>query len=252
MPASPDEPDFPPTPPQDPSQATEHLTHLPKMSPTAGVATTEYVAINVTSIAALLLGMASVLALMYDALAVIALAGVIVAWVSIRQVNNSNGTQTGRGLAMAGLFLSVAIGSYVSAYGVMQDWARRGDRAAISALCDQFGQAIKERRFDDAYGMFSMRFRSQVSRVEFVAKLKGEQDTLVREAEGPIISITWNGLADFNPNYDQGTFLAESGIHMHYSHTENTTDLPAVFRKSGDTWKIETITQWLFDTKQRA
>jgi hypothetical protein len=258
MPLSPPDQDSPPSPPADESAATEHLTHLPKMSPTAGVAATEYVAINATSIAALLLGMASILALMNSALSLIALAGVIVSSVSLRQIGGSNGTQTGRALALGGLFFSLAIGSFVASSALLQDWALRNDRIQIANLCDQFGKALNERRYDDAYAMFSMRFRSQISRVEFVTKLKGEQDGLDREAAaikgavGPIVAVTWNGLAEFNPNYDEGTYLAESGIQLHYKNTNNTSDLPAVFRKAGDTWMFETITQWLFETKQRA
>jgi hypothetical protein len=199
------------------------------MSPTAGVAATEYVAINNGAIAALLLGMASVLALM-------------------------NGTQTGAGLALAGLFFAVAIGSYVGSSTFIQDYARREDKQAIAALCEKFGKALSERRYDDAYSMFSMRFRSQVSRVDFVSKMRGEQDMLDRGAAlgqiGPIVEVTWNGLIAFNADYDAGTFVADSGIELHYKNTPSTNPLPAVFRKVGDTWYFETITRWVFDTKQ--
>jgi hypothetical protein len=254
MPASPPDPDSQPIPPEDEAAATEHLTHLPRMSPTAGVAATEYVAINNGAIAALLLGMASVLALMNITLGVLAILGVVIALISLRQINSSNGTQTGAGLALAGLFFAVAIGSYVGSSTFIQDYARREDKQAIAALCEKFGKALSERRYDDAYSMFSMRFRSQVSRVDFVSKMRGEQDMLDRGAAlgqiGPIVEVTWNGLIAFNADYDAGTFVADSGIELHYKNTPSTNPLPAVFRKVGDTWYFETITRWVFDTKQ--
>jgi hypothetical protein len=242
--------------PQAEALATEHLVHLPKMSPTAGVATQEYVAINGAAIAALMLGMASIMTLMNPAFAVIAAAGVLTSTVSLLKIRHSNGTETGRGLAMTGLFLAVGFCSFVAASAVMQDWAQQDDRRAIAALCDQFGQAVSARHYDAAYDLFSMRFKSQVSRQDFVARLKGEQEELDREyaaksGSGPIVACTWNGLATFQINEDNGTYTATSGIDFHLKDNANLWPLPALFRKAGNAWWIEAIPD-LFETTQRA
>src|SRR2546429_5411940 len=79
------------------------LARLHKMSTTAGVASQQYVAINNAAVIAALLGVASALALLTPTLLIVPLAGVVVAIVSWRQISNSNGTETGKPLALLGL-----------------------------------------------------------------------------------------------------------------------------------------------------
>src|SRR5580704_164893 len=81
------------------SAATEHLVNLPKMSATAGVGVQEYVAVSVSAVFSLLLGFASLLAIMENALIVIPILALALSIVALRQINRSNGTQTGRGVA---------------------------------------------------------------------------------------------------------------------------------------------------------
>src|SRR5437763_244038 len=88
-----------------PTQADAHLASLHKMSTTAGVTNLGYVAVNQTAIVAALLGLASALAFFGWLLLVIPIVGVVFAIVAIRQINDSSGTQTGRGLALLGLAL---------------------------------------------------------------------------------------------------------------------------------------------------
>ena len=81
------------------------LERLHKMSRTAGVGTQDYVAVNSVSVAAMMLGIASALALLDRTLLIVPLAGVICAIVALRQIVHSGGTQTGRSLAWIGLVL---------------------------------------------------------------------------------------------------------------------------------------------------
>src|SRR5688500_6062526 len=106
------------TPPQnraDSSTGDDPLSHLHKMSTTAGLGSTEYVAINAPSVFALIFGLASVMAIFDNILLIIPLAGLVCAILALRQISQSNGTQTGRGLAIGGLLLSLAFGGYVVA-----------------------------------------------------------------------------------------------------------------------------------------
>src|ERR1700677_2549038 len=91
---------------QSASAETDALAHLHRMSTTAGLGSQEYVAINVTSIIAVLFGVASLLAVASPVLLVFPVVGVILSVAAIRQINHSNGTQTGKGLAILGLLLS--------------------------------------------------------------------------------------------------------------------------------------------------
>src|SRR3989442_50419 len=86
---------------------------LHKMSTTAGLGSGDYVAINGTAIASLLLGIASALVLFgAHLLLLIPLAGVVCGILAFRQIADSNGTQTGRGLAAVGLLLSLGFGGF--------------------------------------------------------------------------------------------------------------------------------------------
>src|SRR4051794_22135980 len=73
------------------------LASLHKMSTTAGITSQEYVAINIPSIIALVLGLASIVAVVVPILLVVPLAAIVTAVASLRQIRDSNGTQSGRG-----------------------------------------------------------------------------------------------------------------------------------------------------------
>src|SRR5439155_24799091 len=94
------------SPPPSPPPVDDPLSHLHKMSTTAGLGSGEYVAINGTAIFALILGIVSALTLFEElVLLVVPLVGVVAAIVALRQISRSGGTQTGKGLATAGLVL---------------------------------------------------------------------------------------------------------------------------------------------------
>jgi hypothetical protein len=228
------------------SAATEHLAHLPKMSPTAGVTEQDYVAINAVAVVSLLAGLASILAVINDILAVIPLVGLFMAIVGLRQIAGSNGTQSGRGIGMAGLFLCTAFLSYVVATDVSLGMARRADREAIAQLSQQFGQDVSDHAYDSAYDLFSQRFKSRVSRQEFVSKLKGMQDRLIENGAsgqglGPVTGASWNGLAQFFIDNDSGSFTAGSEIAFHFRESVATEPMGATFRKAGGTWTIDSL-----------
>src|SRR6476646_9155703 len=86
------------------------LAGLHKMSTTAGVTNLDYVAVNQTAIAAVLIGLLSVVSFFGHLLLVIPVVGVIFAIVALRQISNSNGTQTGKGLALLALLLCLGLG----------------------------------------------------------------------------------------------------------------------------------------------
>src|SRR3954469_7316845 len=93
--------------------ADDPFLKLHKMSTTAGLGSGDYVAINGTAIAALLLGIASALVLFgLHLLLLIPLAGLVCAILAFRQITDNNGTQTGRGLAAVGLVLSIGFGGF--------------------------------------------------------------------------------------------------------------------------------------------
>ena len=236
--------------------ATEHLAHLPKMSPTAGVGVQEYVAVNVAAVVSLLIGFASMLAIMADELVVIPLAAIITAVIALRQINDSNGTQTGAGIATAGLFLAVSITSYVAAAQTLDYVTHAPDRKAIQQLCQHFGQDVRDGTYDAAYDLFSNHFKNRVSRQEFVLRLQSRQEQLKNGLQngttrGPVVGIHWDGVAAINTDLDVGTVTAQADFIVEYQNPGPDDPVPATFRKSANIWLIDDIQSWFPSAKAK-
>ena len=233
--------------------ATEHLVHLPKMSATAGVSSQEYVAINVVAVFALLLGFAGIMAFISQAMLLIPLAAIIAGIVAARQIAGSNGTQTGMGIASSGLFLAVGISSFLITSDLTDFYGQQQDKAAIANLCQRFGEDMRDRTFDSAYGLFSRHFKARVTRQAFVGNLSTLQDRLTREPDlGIIVAAEWNGLVEFKIEPDTGAVTATSYINFKYAkNPEGVHPVEIHLRKDGSTWLLEDIpTQ--FPQKQAA
>src|SRR4051794_17907081 len=106
----PDAPTTSSTPTEAPAAGTEHLAHLHKMSTTAGVTNLDYVAVSPLAVVTVLIGVASLLSFFGALFLVVPATGLLVGVLALRQIADSNGTQTGRPMAWAGLTLCVALG----------------------------------------------------------------------------------------------------------------------------------------------
>src|SRR5688572_8073877 len=127
------------------------LSHLHKMSTTAGLGSGEYVAVNGPAVFTLLLGLASALTLLEEVLLILPITAIIVGIVAWRQINQSNGTQTGKGLIAIGLLCALAFGGFVVVREVTHDMRTRDDRNAIRATITEFGNKVKAGDVDGAY-----------------------------------------------------------------------------------------------------
>src|SRR5436309_1753992 len=148
----------------DNSGQDDPLAHLHKMSTTAGLGTTEYVAINPLAVATVFLGLASALALLDNTLLAVPVLAVVMAVVSLRQIAGSGGTQTGRGLAILGLLLAFAFSGVVLARSLVHQFRTRQDTQQIDALVKEASDKIAQGNSDAAYGMFSERFTARFTR----------------------------------------------------------------------------------------
>ena len=145
------------------------LARLHRMSRTAGLGAQDYVAINVAAVLSVLLGL----------LLVIPLAGVICGIVALHQIKDSNGTQTGRGIAWTGIALSVLFAAVVGGRELLNNVRTRSDREVV-VLCDLHEMSYEEAAaaLDCAVG--TVRSRLHRARALLVDKLRD-----VREA-GPV------------------------------------------------------------------
>src|SRR4051812_46777174 len=223
-----------------PPAGDDPLSHLHKMSTTAGLGTTEYVAVNGMSIVALILGVASSLSLFANELLVIPVIAVILAIVAFFQIKDSNGTQTGKGLAALGLVLALGFVGLVGGRLAIQIWGNRSDETAVNNLISQFDQTLRAGKYDDAYKMFTAKFTSRVKQENFT-------DTWKHIVEGSkdypgLSGIRSNGRMEFDSNNETGLRAAVCMSIMEFGPKIPPARIPFYFSKNPDgTWKIADI-----------
>jgi hypothetical protein len=237
----------------DASSAVDALSHLHKMSGTGSAfGAADYGAINPVAIASVALALASALALALSLLLILPLAGVICALVAFRQIGNSNGTQTGRAFAAAGLLISLLLGGSVVAKEIWRWQGIRADTRQCAAMIERLGKDLHAERYDEIYqDLTTTRFRGRadVTLPVFRATLANFR-FLPRRGEpkptdpryGHVDSIAWNG----EPMEFQSVGSAETGVKLAYAMAlVHFHDVPEPSRqyirlstRDGD-WKID-------------
>ena len=235
-------PSAPPTPPAGEFDGPDPLASLHKMSTTAGITSQEYVAINIPSILALLVGLASVLAVLSPVLLIVPVVGVVVGLVALSQIRASNGTQTGRGFAVLGIVLSLGIGAFVLVAAAVERSRTAADRAEIVRQIEQLGRHVAGREYDAAYAMFSDRFHGRVDRARFDAVWNGLH---AFQGFGTMRGMQWNQTdVLFEADPGSGTRVATAYAWVLFDKTgDERPRHPLTFRKVGDKWVIEDAPQ---------
>jgi hypothetical protein len=224
------------------------LASLHKMSTTAGITSQEYVAINIPSILALLVGLASVVAALTPILLIVPVAGVIVGFIALSQIRASNGTQTGRGFAWAGILLSVGIGAFVLVNAVVERNRTAADRRAVAGLISDLGRHVSAREYDKAYALFSSRFHNRVNRATFDAVWDQAQNY---PELGKVVAMQWNQTSIlFEDEPGSGTRVASAFAWVDFEKSEQKARHPLAFRKVQGQWLIDDAPQ-LFPTERR-
>lgn len=222
---------------QDPD-GSDPLAHLHKMSTTAGLGSTDYVAINGPSVVAVILGLASALAVVHTILLIVPIAGVVCAAVALYQIGKSGGTQTGRGLAILGLLLSLGFAAYVGYAAIAKVQQENRDSAAIELLIADFSAHTQKGEFDQAYALFSPRFQERVSAPMFADIMRNVQS---HPQWGKLEGITTNGRYDFASDPATGGRIGQAMLLMKLDKFTEPSRQEAVFRLVGGQWKFENI-----------
>src|SRR2546421_6088660 len=135
------------------------IANLHKMSPPAGLGSQDYVAINNAAIVSVILGMCTALAFLGIPFLIVGAAGIVSGIIALVQIRHSNGTQGGKGLAILGILLSLALAGSVGVAGII-DWRREHeDQVQIDQVLDQLGQALASEQYDKAYQLFTPEFQ---------------------------------------------------------------------------------------------
>src|SRR5258706_6854951 len=130
------------------------IAKLHKMSPTAGVGSQDYVAINNAAIVSVILGFATALAFLGLPFLIIGVAGIVSAIIALYQIRHSNGTQGGAGIAIFGMLLSLGVAGSVAASNMLDYFHQRDDQHKIDALIEQLGQHLAPNQYDKALQLF--------------------------------------------------------------------------------------------------
>jgi hypothetical protein len=219
-------------------EAPDPLARLKKMSTTAGVGSQEYVAVNPAAVAALLLGVASLLVFVHDVLLLIPLAGIVCAVIAWRQIRNSNGTQTGRLMALAGLVLCLAVAGGRLAWKAVGGWSNRADNAEIQRLISELGTHLSHQEYQAGYDLFTPRFKQRVSPQKFADAYK---DMQANPVGGGIKGMEWNRLVEFEEDRQSKTRLAYTMAFFSFNNAPEPGRVSVVLLKEGGRWLIDDL-----------
>lgn len=218
--------------------STDSLGSLHKMSRTAGLSGQEYVAVNATAVAALLLGLVSSAAVMADILLILPLATLVVAIVAIIQVRNSGGTQTGQGLAIGGLILAIVFCGFVGGNAIAERQTINAEKGEIANLISQLGTNISKGDYDAAWDQFGPAFTAGVKKETFKTIWAQNQ---ANPLYGHISGMHWNGFLDVQIDKESGVRIARGYVIMDLDGGRSDKR-STIFRKIPDRgWVIESI-----------
>ncbi len=221
------------------------LASLHRMSNTAGLSSQEYVAVNLTAVAAILAGLATGLIFLSPLWLAVPVLAIVLGLVALRQISGSNGTQAGRLLAWAGILLALGIGGFQFGGQFMERLKQRPMKAEVLAVCGQLAQSVMQEDYQKAWSLFSERFRTE-KKIDFKAfshqwtAIQGSRDA------GKIKSLKSNGLVDLQPGPFAATMLL---MEMEKSAYVGRYTVVMSKHKHSGVWQIDDLAA-LFPTPQ--
>lgn len=226
--------------------AADPLHSLYRMSRTAGLGSGDYVAINNTSILALIFGLAGVLSMLYPLLLIISAAALVCGVLALVQIRSSNGTQSGRSFAVLGILLALGLGGLAGAKLAIGGIETHREEAAIDDLIKRFNGLVLEKKYEQAYDdCFSDGFKSQFTKQEFVDRWRPFE-----RFSGGIKEFNWGGKADIQSSRGSDVKRAAAGSVLRFNKTTDVATQAIGFIKENDAWRIDAI-QSLFEKEAK-
>jgi len=227
------------SPPNTPQSGTEPdpFATLYKMSTTAGIGGgSDYVAVNALSVAAILLGIGSGMALMSNLFLLIPLTGVVCAIFALKQIRQSNGTQTGSLLAIGGLILSLAFAGWVGAAAVREFQADARDRVVVRQIVKDIDASLRAQKPEDAYKLFSPKFAARVPVEEFRVRMNALNASPYL---GKIKSVDWNGMIQSSVDPMTRSRMGHALIDLNMEKATSPSRYDVMLREYDGKWLIE-------------
>jgi hypothetical protein len=246
------EPTTPPTQPPtaasaSPDDAADPLHNLYRMSRTAGLGSGDYVAINNTSILALILGLAGVLSMLYPLLLLVSAAALVCGIMALVQIRSSNGTQSGRTFAILGILLALGLGGLAGARLAIGGIETHREEAAIDDLVKRLSGMLVEKKYEQAYqDCFSDGFKGQFTQQEFVDRWRPFE-----RYAGGIKAFEWGKHADIQETRGSDVKRAAAGSVLRFNNSTDVATQGIGFVKENGQWHIDGI-QSLFEKETRS
>jgi hypothetical protein len=229
-------------------EAPDPLAGLYHMSTTAGAGTQDYVAINPVAIWTVFFGVASVLVVMSNVLFVVPCVAVVCGVLALIQIRSSNGTQAGKGLALTGLVLALAVGGGKLAYDVAGQLSVSADEQQIGQVIHDFGQEIANHKYDAAYNRFNDVFKKRVGPAEFQHSFEAVSDV---PGLGKLQGIEWNHRSiELTPRPDTRFVDGYTMAYFNYSNSAEPRRVVMALEKSNGVWRPEAI-ESMFPVKKK-
>jgi hypothetical protein len=178
-----------------PGPVNDPIASLHRMSTTAGVGSTDYVAINTLAIVSAVLGLVTGLAYFGAPFMLIGLAAIICGVVALRQISDSNGTQGGKGVAWMGIGLSLLMAGGAFAIDRIHAAQQCRHEQTINQLILHLGDLVRATKYPEAYELFDDAFKNQFPLATFESQWKIYQDP---GGAGPLQEFEGNGIFDFS------------------------------------------------------
>ena len=227
------------------------LASLHKMSTTAGVGSQDYVAVNTLAVTTAVLGLATAFAFFAGIFLVVAAAAVVCGVIAIRQINDSNGTQGGKWLAILGIVAALGIAAIVASGALAEVRKRQAIAREVNAVVEQFGQHLLAGRYDEAYAITDPLFREVVTAEQFAQAWKLQQSP---EFNGKLTSVRGNNIV--SPMEQDGRTYAYTQVLFHFANRPDESRATLIFvRDDAGQWRLNRIVemfQSLFKARGKA
>jgi len=226
------------------------LASLHRMSTTAGVASQDYVAINLFAVLATIGGLLSALVFVSHLLLIIPAATLVLGFAALRQIGNSNGTQTGRVGAWIGIVLAAGLSAALLTQAIREHQRVAADRREVLSLCEKLESGLVKGEYDSAYALFTERFRVEKKVDKDIFRQRFEH--LAPPAFGKLESVKSNGLVSWIDSGEPGVNYAQTMLIFKWTGSNEQPRFPITcIQTAGQGWQIADLPQ-LFAAPQSA
>lgn len=228
------------TPPTNNGDDNDPLRKLHKMSRTAGLGDSQYVAVNTFAVATVVFGLASAVVVLNAILLIVPAVAIVLGVVALMQIRNSNGTQTGRPLAWLGMVLALGASVLLGTSQIVRILNTRQDEQQIAQLIADFGGDVKARNYDAAHARLSPKMAEAWPKDSLAARMNLIQDG----AYGPVKGMSWNGRAAFEVEQRTGLLIGASVAVVDREKGDQDRQEMRFLKVNGE-WKLDAVPMML-------